>query len=193
MIVWLRHFLGWLRSAFCAREDLILDTPCSASAVGSSPRPTASPTTHHFAEAVLGRTAKAMGSMERTSHPGHTQNRRRLASCWIPAVLELAFKSPVEGRAQACEQRNSSLDFSNGCKESNVGSTAHSRRAAQTRLRSIGTDGLAMASASAQEPRCVQALASVLAEPSRGHRGDGLFHCADTHLRRPLLLLHHRS
>src|ERR1019366_3122773 len=23
MIMWLRHFLGWLRSAFCAREDLI--------------------------------------------------------------------------------------------------------------------------------------------------------------------------
>src|SRR5664279_3936615 len=25
MIMWLRHFLGWLRSAFCAREDLILE------------------------------------------------------------------------------------------------------------------------------------------------------------------------
>src|SRR5271169_2678943 len=25
MIVWLRHFLGWLRSAFCAREDLVLE------------------------------------------------------------------------------------------------------------------------------------------------------------------------
>ena len=25
MIVWLRHFLGWLRSAFCTREDLILE------------------------------------------------------------------------------------------------------------------------------------------------------------------------
>jgi hypothetical protein len=23
--MWLRHFLGWLRSAFCAREDLILE------------------------------------------------------------------------------------------------------------------------------------------------------------------------
>jgi len=25
MIVWFRHFLGWLRSTFCAREDLILE------------------------------------------------------------------------------------------------------------------------------------------------------------------------
>ena len=25
MIVWLRHFLGWFRSAFCARADLILE------------------------------------------------------------------------------------------------------------------------------------------------------------------------
>ena len=25
MMVWFRHFLGWLRGAFCAREDLILE------------------------------------------------------------------------------------------------------------------------------------------------------------------------
>jgi hypothetical protein len=25
MIAWFRHFLGWLRSVFCAREDLILE------------------------------------------------------------------------------------------------------------------------------------------------------------------------
>ena len=25
MIVWLRYLIGWLRSAFCAREDLILE------------------------------------------------------------------------------------------------------------------------------------------------------------------------
>ena len=25
MIVWLRHFLGWFRNAFCAREDIILE------------------------------------------------------------------------------------------------------------------------------------------------------------------------
>ena len=59
--------------------------------------------------------------MERTSHPGDTQNRCRLAPCWIPAVLAVAFKSQVEGRTQACEQGNSSLDLPNGCRESNWG------------------------------------------------------------------------
>src|ERR1035441_4261070 len=35
--------------------------------------------------------------MERTSHPGDTQNRCRLASCRLSAVLEVAFKSQVQG------------------------------------------------------------------------------------------------
>ena len=115
MIVWLRHFLGWLRGVFSSPRGSHPRKPCSASAVARSSRPTASPTTHYVAQAVLGRAAKAMGSMERTSHPGDTQNRCRLASCWLSAVLEMAFKSQVEGRSKAGEQRNSSLDLSNGC------------------------------------------------------------------------------
>ena len=140
--------------------------PCSASAVAGSPHPTASPATHHFAEAVLGRTAKAMGSMERTSHPGHTQHRRRLASCRLSAVLEMAFKSPGDGRSKAGEQRNSSLDFSNGCRKSNLGSATHSWRATQAGLRSVGTNGFAMGPASTKTSEFVQALADFSEEPS---------------------------
>ena len=91
--------------------------------------------------------------------PGDTQNRSRLASCWLPAVLEMAFKSQIDGRSKAGEQRNSSLDFSNGCRKSNLGSAPHSRRVAQARLRSIGTNGFAMGSASAKTSRSRQALA----------------------------------
>jgi hypothetical protein len=72
--------------------------------------------------------------MEGTAHPRDAPNCSRLASCWIPAVLEMAFKSPVEGRPQACEQRNSSLDFSNGCRESNVGSCPSSKCAVRSSL-----------------------------------------------------------
>ena len=47
-----------------------------------------SPATHCVTQAVLGRIAKVLGSMEGTSHPGDTQNRCRLASCRFSAVLE---------------------------------------------------------------------------------------------------------
>src|ERR1017187_2986612 len=126
-----------------------------------------------------------MGAMERRITPG---NGSRLASCRLSAVLEMAFKSPVEGRAQACEQRNSSLDFSDGCRESNVGSATHSRRAAQAGLRSVGTNGFEMGSASPETCGPHEALADLPAEPSRGHCRHGFLHCADTDLRHSVLL-----
>src|SRR5674476_185061 len=132
---------------------------CPASAVARSSRPAPSPATHCVTQAVLGRIAKVLGSMEGTAHPGNTQNRCRLASCRFSAVLEMAFTSQVEGRTQDGEQRNSSLDFSNGCRQSNLGSTPNSWRVAQARLRSIGTNGFALGAASPKTSRSRQALA----------------------------------
>src|ERR1039458_6565617 len=126
--------------------------------------------------------------MERTFHPGDTQNRCRLASCRFSAVLEMAFTSPVEGRSQAGEQTDSRLNFSNGCRKSNLGRAPYSWRATQARLRSIGTNGFAMGSASAKTSRSRQALADFPEEPSRGHCSDGFFHCADADLRHSVLL-----
>jgi len=39
MIVWLRHVLGWLRSAFCAREDLILENAYASMRAQIIPEP----------------------------------------------------------------------------------------------------------------------------------------------------------
>src|ERR1039457_4694697 len=151
---------------------------CPASAVARSSRPAPSPATPCVTQAVLGRIAKVLGSLEGTSHPGDTQNRCRLASCRLSAVLEMAFKSPVEERSQAGEQTDSSLNFSNGCGKSTLGSAPHSWRATQARLRSIGTNGFAMGAASAKTSRSRQALADFPEEPSRGDRSDGLLHGA---------------
>src|ERR1035438_257805 len=49
--------------------------PRPASATPRSAQPTTSPTTHCMAQAVLGRVAKSLDTMERTSHPGDTQKR----------------------------------------------------------------------------------------------------------------------
>src|ERR1022692_2185775 len=100
-----------------------------------------------------------LGSMEGTSHPGDTQNRCRLASCRFSAVLEMAFKSQGEGRSKAGEQTDSSLNCSNGCRQSNLGSTTNSWRVTQARIRSIGTNSLALGSASTKTSGLVQALA----------------------------------
>src|ERR1035441_10878679 len=86
--------------------------------------------------------------METTAHLGDAQNRGRLASSRLSAVLEMAFKSAPDGRSKAGEQGDSSLDLSNGCRESNLGSTPHSWRVAQAGLRSVGTNGFEMGSAS---------------------------------------------
>src|ERR1039457_4766078 len=165
---------------------------CPASAVARSSRPAPSPATHCVTQAVLGRIAKVLGSLEGTSHPGDTQNCCRLASCRFSTVLEMAFKSQVEGRSKAGEQTDSSLNFSNGCGKSNLGSAPHSWRATQARLRSIGTNGFALGSASAKTSRSRQALADFPEEPSRGDRSDGLLHGADPDLRHSVLLLRHQ-
>jgi|SRR5271170_4020056 len=51
-----------------------------------------------------------------------------LAWCRLSAALEMALKSQPEGRPKTCEQRDSDLDLSYGCQESDLGSAAYSRR-----------------------------------------------------------------
>src|SRR5664279_593177 len=157
MIVWLRHFLGCVVGAFRSREDIILENLALRQQLLAlhAQRPRRRLTASHKLFWVVLRKC----SMEGTSHPGDTQNRCRLASCRFSAVLEMAFTSPVEGRSQAGEQTDSSLDFSNGCGKSNLGSTTNSWRVAQARLRSIGTNGFALGSASPKTSRSRQALA----------------------------------
>jgi hypothetical protein len=76
--------------------------------------------------------------------------------------------------------------------ESNLGSAAHSRRAAKAGLPSLGDHCLTMASASPEKSRSRQTLADVPPEPSRGDCSHGLFHGTDAHVWRSVLLLRHK-
>jgi len=131
--------------------------------------------------------------MEETSHLGHTQNGCSLASGWLPALLEMALQGQAVRRQKIHEQRDSRLDFPHGRRESYLGSAAHPRRAVDARLRSLGNNRFAMASASPENSRSGQALAGIPAEPSRGDCSHGLLHGTDAHLRCSVLLLYHRS
>ena len=116
-----------------------------------------------------------------------------MASRWLSAVLEVALEGTASRRPQACRKRDTRTDLSYGCRESDVGSTPHPRRTDEAWLQSLRADSLAMAPASSQKPRSVQALADIPAESPRGHRGDGFLHRADAHVWYLVLLLRDRS
>lgn len=72
------------------------------------PRQTTSPTAHCSGQAVLGGIATAMGWTERTSHPGHTQNRChphragfRLYWKWLSRVRSRGGRKPVSKEIRA--------------------------------------------------------------------------------------------
>ena len=128
MIVWLRHLLGWLVSAFHSRQDLMLENialrqqllSCMLKdLVGDSPLLTS-----------CSGFCCEKPRMEAAAHTAYTTDSCRLASCWVSAVLEMAFPNPIYGRSKAYKPRDSSLDLPEGGPKSDVGSAAYSRRIA---------------------------------------------------------------
>src|SRR6516162_2002555 len=143
-------------------------------------------------QAVLGCVENDLVWMEETSRIGYSPNRRELASSRFSFVLEMDLKIPTSRRAEGCQQRGSRPDLSNGCRESELRSAAHSRRTAQAWFRSIGKECLAMDAASPERSRSRQAMADVPQKPSRGRCGDGLFHRPNAHVWCSVLLFHNR-
>ena len=87
---------------------------------------TTSPSADFPEQAVLDRVENVLVGVDEASRLGHSQNRGRVASSWLPAVLDVGFKSQTRWRPEAGEQKSSCSDLSHGCGESNLGSTAHS-------------------------------------------------------------------
>src|SRR6516162_11171932 len=109
------------------------------------------------AQDVLGCVENVLVWVEEASRLGYSPNRRELAWSRVSFVLDMDLTIPTSKRAETCQQRGSRPDLSNGCRESDLGSAAHSRRTAQAGFRSLGKECLAMDPASPE--RC--ALASV--------------------------------
>src|ERR1017187_7130648 len=159
MIVWLRHFLGWVVGAFRSREDIILENLALRQQLLTlhAQRPRRRLTAAHKLFWVVLRRCWA-----RWQEP-LIQVTPRTVVGWHRAGFRQYWKwlsrAPSRGRSQAGEQTDSRLNFSNGCGKSNLGSAPHSWRVAQARLRSIGTNGFALGSASPKTSRSRQALA----------------------------------
>src|SRR4029077_16809570 len=151
-----------------------------------------SPSIECHAQAVLGCVANVLVRVEEASHLGHPENRRELASRGVSSVSVMDLKSQTGRRAEACQQRDSHLDLSYGCRESDLGSAAHSRRTSEAGFRSRGKECLAMDPASSERSRSCETMADVPQKPSRGHCGDGLLHRPNAHVRCAVLFFRHR-
>src|SRR6516162_8406772 len=164
----------------------------SAPATARFARATASHSIDCPAQAVLGGVENVLVWMEEASRLGYSPKRRELAWSTGSFAPDMHLKIPTSRRAEGCQQRGSRPDLSNGCRESDLGGAAHSRRTAQAGFRSLGKECLAMDPASPERSRSREAMADVPQEPSRGHCGDGLFHCPNAHVWCSVLLFRHR-
>ena len=107
-------------------------------------------------------------------------------------LLALHAQQPHRRRTEACQQRGPRLDFPYGCRESDLGSTAHSRRTAQAGFRALGEECLAMDPASSERSRFREAMADVPQKPSRGNCCNGFLHRPNAHVWCSVLLFRHR-
>src|SRR6516164_11352879 len=129
-------------------------------------RATASHSIDCSAQAVLACVENVLVWVEEASRLGYSPNRCELASSRVSFVLDMDRMIPTSRRAETCQQRNSRPDLSNGCRESDLGSAAHSRGTAQAGFRCLGKECLAMDPARFERPRSCKAMADVPQKPS---------------------------
>ena len=141
MIALLRHVLGWLVGAFRSRADLILENLALRQQLlalhALRPRRRL-PASHKLFWVLLRRLWARWKQPLILVTPrivvGWHRAGFRLYWKWLSRAHQMGGRKPVSKEIR-------SLDLSNGCRESNLGSTPHSWRVAQAGLRSVGTNG----------------------------------------------------
>src|ERR1700730_16343111 len=174
-------------------------------APGPAPGESGPPATTHGAEAqasqiqsrslrqaLLGRRSPVLVRLEAISHSCHAGDRGPLASCWVSHVLEPDLQSENASGEKETLPRSQRSDFPDGGGEPDLGRTADSWRTSDAGPRSVGANHLPLDEACTQRPRTGPALAGLPEESLRGHRSDGLFHGANDHFWRSLLLFRHQ-
>src|ERR1700730_4730037 len=191
MIVSLRHLLGWMVSAFSSRESLVLENLALRQQLLAlhAKRPRRRLTALH----------KLFWVALRTFWSGWTNSlvlvTPRTVVSWhraVSFVLGRGLKSQTSSRTKVCQQRGSRPDLPYGCRESDLGSPAHSRRTAPVGFRSLRKECLAMGSARPERSRSRETMADVPQESSRRHCCDGLLYRPNAHVWCSLLLFRHR-
>ena len=165
-IVWLRHLLGWMVSAFSSREDLVLENLALRQQLLArhEKRPRRRLTVLHklFWVALRtfwsGWTRPLVLVTPRTVVSWHRAGFR-LYWTWVSRARQVGGRKCVSKEVRA-------LIFRDGGRESDLESAAHSRRTAQAGFRSCGKECLAMGPASPERSRSREAMADVSQESS---------------------------
>ena len=166
MIVSLRHFLGWLVSVFRSREDLVLENLALRRQLLAlhAQQPRRRFTALHKLFWVALRTfssgwAKPLILVTPRTVVNWHRAGFRLYWTWVSRVSQVGGRKRVSKEVRA-------LIFRMGFRESDLGSTAHSRRTSETGFRALGKECLAMDPASSERSRSCQAMADVPQKPS---------------------------
>jgi hypothetical protein len=151
MFVRLRHLLGWVFSVFRSREELLLENLALRQRLLALHAKQTSPSTEFRRPAVLGRFATSLLRLEEIVDPCHPGDRCSLASGWVSAVLELDLACELCGWKEANQQGSARANLPYGRRKPKLGSTTHSRGAAQVGIRHLGTNGFSSGQACTQE------------------------------------------
>ena len=91
-------------------------------------------------------------------------------------VLEMAVAASWLCGQKVCERRIARTDLSHGCREPNLGCSAHTWRTDDARLRHLGKNGFKVDAKGAEEPGACESVESLLEQPPRSHRRHGLLY-----------------
>ena len=83
----------------------------SSAAVACAAYPATSPSPFDDTEIVLGSSPETVVRMAEASSTGDAENRRRVAPCWLPAVLEMALQDQTSGRPKTGQPQSSSANL----------------------------------------------------------------------------------
>ena len=188
----LRHFLGWLVSAFRSREDLVLENLALRRQLQAlhAQQPRRRLTALHklfwvaFRTLWSGWTKPLILVAPRTVVNWHRAGFR-LHWTWVSRV------SQVRGRKRVSKEVRA-LIFRMVAENPTWGAPRIHGELLKLGFRGLGKERLAMDPASPERSRSRQAMADVPQKPSRGHSGDGLFHRPNAHVWCAVLLFRHR-
>src|SRR5215472_5024592 len=169
MIAFLRHLFGWILSSFGSRKNLALENLA-------------------LRQQLLALHSKRPRRRLSMTHKLFWVVLRRFWSSWQKPLVLVTPRSVIEWHRAGFRLYWKCLS-----RARRLGGRKPLAKEIRARMQGFRADGLTLASASASQPRRGQAMADILAKPSRSDCCHGLLHRTDPYLRRPVLLLRHCS
>src|SRR5262245_27395615 len=166
-------------------------SPRPAAAIGGAEAQATAASSERHGPALLDYPVALLAPLDVCPRDCQIQDRRRLASCWFPSLLALAFSS---ARWPAEDHRgDSSLDSPDGGRECRMGCTQDSRRTLEIGSRRLRANRGSLPAANPPPRESQSKLVVLPAESSRGDRCFRLLHRTVGDVQTIALFLRHRA